>query len=319
MKVSVAEIHPHPGYEAHVAMNLSTDAGGKISITELQETIKAYKLAPGTTMEDIEIPGSEPGLTLKLRVITPAGLPENSPVILDIHGGGWVSGNLDIDNYRNIHLAEHTPCIVTSVEYRLATPDLPYPAQLMDCRAAYLWLRENAAKLGGDPERIGLHGTSAGGNLAAGLALYLRDHGERQPELTVLNCPALELGQTSVSKLQFGSLDAPGSQYYDEVNSIYIGRQSLGNPVPYYAMPSFCPDLHGLNPHMIVVAEYDPLRDDGLRYAFRLLEAGTPCELICAPRVTHGFCVIDQPLTRWTHNGVCAAFRREFGMSVIDY
>ena len=84
-------------------------------------------------------------------------------------------------------------------------------------------------------------------------------------------------------------------------------------------MPGFCPDFKYLKPRMVVVAEYDPLRDEGLSYALRLLEDGVPCEIICAPRVTHGFCVVDQPLTRWTHNGICAAFRREFGMPIIDY
>ena len=317
MKVAATELYPHPGYEGHVAMNLNTDAGGRISMEELQKAIKAYKLAPGTKMEDIEIPGPEEGQKLKLRVITPAGLPEKSPVILDIHGGGFVSGSVDIDNYRNIHLAEHTPCIVVSVEYRLATPELPYPAQLKDCRAAYLWLRENAQQLGGDPERIGVHGTSAGGNLSAALALYLRDHGERQPELTVLNCPGIAMGM-STSKRQFGQLGV-NDVYAQTIEAIYVGQENLGKPIPEYAMPSLCPDLRGLKPHMVVVAEYDPLRDEGLHYAMKLMEDGVPCELICAPRVTHGFCVVDQPLTRWTHNGICAAFRREFGMPVVDY
>jgi len=309
MKVKATELFPHPGYEAHTAMNLDTDAGGRVSMEALQQTIKQFKLAPGTRMEDMTIPGPEGG-QLKLRVITPAGLPERRPVILDIHGGGWVSGGLDIDNYRNIYLAEHTPCIVASVEYRLATRELPFPAQLMDCRAAYLWLRENAGALGGDPERIGVHGTSAGGNLSAGLALYLRDHGERQAELTVINCPALSLEMTN-SKRRFGLLGGAAG-YYDTAESIYTAPD--GGPVSYYAMPGVCPDPRGLGPHMVVVGEYDPLRDEGLKYALRLLDSGVPCEIICAPRVTHGFCVVDQPLTRWTHDGICASFRREFGM-----
>ena len=315
MNVSATKLFPHPGYENHIAMNLNTDAGGQVSLQELQNSIKSFKLAPGTEMKDIEIPGTEEGQQLKLRVITPAGLPENSPVILDIHGGGWVSGGLDIENYRNVYLAEHTPCIVVSVEYRLATRETPFPAQLLDCRTAYLWLRENAAQLGGDPERIGVHGTSAGGNLAAALALYLRDHGERQAELTVINCPATTMAMTN-SKRQFGML-SPAPEYAQSAESIYMNVN--GEPKSYYTMPGFCPDFKYLKPHMVVVAEYDPLRDEGLSYALRLLEDGVPCEIICAPRVTHGFCVVDQPLTRWTHNGICAAFRREFGMPIIDY
>ena len=154
MKVCVRELYPYPGYEDHVKMNIQTDEGGKVSMEELQAQIKAYKLGEGTTMRDFEIPGVEEGTTLKLRVITPANAPKPSPVVLDIHGGGFVSGNLDIDNYRNIAIAEATPCIVVSVEYRLATRELPFPAQLMDCHQAYLWLTRHAAEIGGDASAL---------------------------------------------------------------------------------------------------------------------------------------------------------------------
>ena len=315
MKVKATTIQPYPGYEAHVCMNLDTDAGGHVSMEKLQESIKAYKLGEGTTMEDITIPGTEEGQTIRLRVIKPAGLPEKAPVIMDIHGGGWVSGGLDIDNYRCISLAESTPCIVVSVEYRLATRELPYPAQLMDCHTAYTWLTRNAGRLGGDPERIGVHGTSAGGNLAAALALYLRNQGEQQPVLTCLVNPALSMEYTA-SKLQYGFLGQPGP-YYNSVETIYVGEP--GRPVDYYQMPGYCRDLRGLGPHMIIAAEYDPLRDEALEYAFNLLRQNVPCEIISAPRVTHGYCVVDQPLTRWTHHGIAASFRREFGMEIVDF
>ena len=316
MRVKSTILHPYPGYEAHTAMLLDTDAGGNVSMRELQESIKAYKLGPGTEMKDIMIPGPEEGQELRLHLIIPAGLPEKSPVILDIHGGGFVSGSVEIDNYRNIHLAEHTPCIVAAVEYRLATRDLPFPAPLMDCYAAYMWLREHAEEIGGDPARIGVHGTSAGGNFSAALALYLRDRGKPAPALTVLNVPSVS-PELTPSKLMFGTLGAPDSAYYDEVDTIY--HNPMGNPPNYYAFPAYCRDLRGLGPHMVVVAEYDPLRDEGLEYATRLLRAKVPCEIISAPRVSHGFCVVDQPLTRWVHNGICASFRREFGMEVVDF
>ena len=314
MKVQPTKIFPHPGYEGHVAMNLDT-GGEKVSMEELQKTIKAYTLGPGTEMKDIMIPGPEEGQEIRLHFIIPAGLPEKAPMVLDIHGGGFVSGSPEIDNYRCIAIAENTPCIVASVDYRLATRENSSMDQLMDCRAAYLWMKEHADEFGGDPDRIGLHGTSAGGNLSAGLALYLRDHGEPAPVLTVLNCPALD-PKISRSKLMFGGLGAPATTYFDEVDTIFLNPD--GQPYSYYSMPGYCPDLKGLGPHMVVVAEYDPLRDEGLDYATRLLACRVPCEIICAPRVTHGFCVIDQPLTRWTHKGVSASFRREFGMEPVD-
>lgn len=314
MKICVRELYPYPGYEAHIRMNLQTDEGGKVSMEEIQAQIKSYKLGEGTTMEDIQIPGVERGTFLKLRVITPATVSKPSPVVLDIHGGGFVSGNLDIDNYRNISIAEATPCIVVSVEYRLASRELPFPAQLLDCHQAYLWLTEHAAELGGDPKRIAVHGTSAGGSLAAGLALYLRDHGEQTPALTVLMNPEVGPGATA-SGLQMGYLGAK-TDYAHSPFAIYADMN--GEPVSYYAAPQQCPELSGLGPHMVVVSEYDPLRDSGLQYAMRLLAEQVPCEIYSAPRVTHGFCVIDQPLTRFVHRGIAGSLRREFGMEITE-
>lgn len=163
---------------------------------------------------------------------------------------------MDIDNYRNIYLAEHTPAIVVAVEYRLATPELGYPAQLMDCLCAFQWVHDHADELGGDPERLGVHGTSAGGNLAAGLALYIRDHGGPGIALTVLNCPALTLEQTD-SKLQLGTLGVPDAPYHQSVENIYT-KAYQGTTPPYYAMPAYAPTLVGLGPMSVVVGEYDP-------------------------------------------------------------
>ena len=314
MKVCVRELFPYPGYEDHVRMNIQTDEGGKVAMEEIQAKIKSYKLGEGTTMKDMEIPGVEEGTTIKIRVITPANAPKPSPVVLDIHGGGFVSGNLDIDNYRNISIAEATPCIVVSVEYRLATREIPFPAQLLDCHKAYIWLTEHAAEIGGDPKRIALHGTSAGGSLAAGLALYLRDNGEQAPALTVLMNPEVGPGVT-VSDLQMGFLGQK-TDYAHSPLAVYANIH--GQPLSYYAAPQQCPDLSKLGPHMVVVSEYDPLRDAGLNYGMRLLHDNVPCEIYCAPRVTHGFCVIDHPLTRWVHRGIAASLRREFGMEITE-
>ena len=314
MKVCVRELFPYPGYEDHVQMNLKTDAGGKISMEELQKKIQNCKLSEGTTMKDIEIPGVEPGTTLRLRVVTPASVPNPSPVVLDIHGGAFVGGNLDIDNYRNTLIAESTSCIVVSVEYRLASRECPFPAQLLDCHQAYIWLTGHAGEIGGDPNRIAVHGTSAGGSLSAALALFLRDSGEQTPALTVLMNPDVGPGITA-SDLQMGSLGHE-SDYFHNPFAIYADIH--GQPLSYYAAPKLCPDLSMLGPHMVVVSEYDPLRDAGLEYAMRLLHDNVPCEFYCAPRVTHGFCVVEHPLTRWVYRGIAASLRREFGMEISE-
>lgn len=316
MRVSYQRLTPYPGYEEHVAATLLTDESGAVDPGFFPRAIRPYQLGEGMTQEDIRTPGPHPGQTVRLRVFRPADRGENTPVIMDIHGGGFTSGALDTDNRRCVALARLSGCIAVSVEYRLVSDEVRFPEPLLDCHAAYLWLTENAKQLGGDPKRVGLHGTSAGGCLSAGLALYLRDRGEQTPALTVLSCPRLDIGPTS-SKLQFGPLKASRNPY-PEVGYVRYSGLDGGVLPPYYAIPSQCGDLRGLGPHMVITAEYDPLRDEGLRYAMRLLENGVPCELLSAPRVTHGFCAIDHPLTEWVHKGIAASFRREFHMTVTE-
>lgn len=307
----------YPGYEYHLNLydilaNGTPEEKEKANAAQ-QSYIKGYTLPEGMTMEDRKIPGTDPGTELKIRVYTPAGLPAKAPVVLEIHGGGWVGGSLDIDNYRCIYLAEHTPCIVVGVEYRLTTREVHFPAPLMDCYTALCWVHDHAEELGADPERIALHGTSAGGNLVGGLALYVRDHGGPRISLAVMNCPALT-AKTFPSTYQNAKYTlGSGGERRDSVEFLYVGGMD-GTAPSYYAMPGYCPDLAGLCPMYLVAAELDTLRDDAMEFAMRLLRDGVPCELVLAPRVGHGFCVVDHPLTRWVHDGICASLRREFGM-----
>lgn len=310
-------IKPYPGYEDHVCSNIGGPNGEKASMEEIQKSILGYKLGNGTTMEDKTIPGAENGPELNIRIIKPANLPEKAPVVIDFHGGGWVSGSNDIDNYRNITIAETTPCIVVGVEYRLCNAEVHFPAPLDDVVAAYKWVYQHAGEFGGDCDNLAIYGTSAGANLAGGLQLYLRDTNyESQPKLTVLNCPVIKRGP-SVSKTQLGTLGDPETKFAEDVD--YLFYPADGTTPSYYAFPGYCPDLSKLGPTMLILGEYDPLRNEGLEYATRLYEAGVPCELIVAPRVSHGFCVMDKPLTHWVHKGMCASLRREFGMEITEF
>ncbi len=314
------KVKPYPGYEYNVNLYTiiaeGTDEEKAAAREEQRRYISQYTLPEGMSMEDITIAGGD-GQDMKLRVYKPAGLPENAPILMEVHGGGWIGGNLDIDNYRCISLAAGTPCIVVGVDYRLSNAEVHYPAPLMDCYAALLWIEAHAAELGGDPGRIALHGTSAGANLCAGLALYVRDHSGPALSLVVLNCPPLYL-ESTYSKQQFPQFALNTMAKRDSAEAIYLGGYD-GKLPSYYAFPGYCTDLDGLGPHFIIVGEYDTLRDDGLMYARKLLEAGVPCEILSAPRVGHGFCVVDAPLTRWVHSGICASLRREFGMDIIDF
>lgn len=326
---------PHPEYAAYIEANshgfidVWTENGK--TCTKLhcdheptEEDLRAvelrmkilldYEMPDGMTMEDIQITGPD-GDPLRLRIYRPKNLPEKSPILMNVHGGGWIGGALDIDNSRAIALAQGTPCIVVSVDYRIARNGIHFPKPLQDCVCAYRWLCGHAEEIGGDSKRIALHGTSAGGNLCAGLALYLRDHGNQTPRLTVLNCAALYMDNAEgISAYQYQPVKAEGYNYAKSVMAQYLGGLD-GMAPSYYALPGLCPDVSGLGPHAVITAEYEWLRDDSFRYVTRLLRAAVPCEMILAPRVDHAFCAVDSArLTQWTHAGICMSLRREFGM-----
>ena len=310
------DIKSFPGYEDHLFSNLAgqTEEVKRRKAAHV-ESMLAYELPQGMTMEDRFIPGKEEGQKLQIRVFTPANLPEKAPIILDIHGGAFVAGSVDIDNARCIAIAKRVPAVVVSVEYRLAGADgISFPIPLEDCHTAYMYLYDHAAEFSGDSDKIGLHGSSAGATIAEGLALYLRDRNEPQPALTVLNCPALSLAlEESRSYHQLYQLRMGPANKALGAESAYLGGYN-GNTPSYYAFPAYAPDLGGLGAHMIIVGEYDTLRDTGLDYAQRLLRTGVPCEIYQAPRLGHCFTSAPHPFTDFTHDMMAWSFKREFGM-----
>ncbi len=309
-------IKPYKGYENHLTSCLAKkESEEELKAVQAQgKELMSYTLPEDMTMEDIEIDGPDEGQKITLRIYRPSGLAEKAPVVLEIHGGGWVGGNLEIDNYRCIELAKRTPCVVIGVAYRLSSKEVCYPKPLMDCYTALNYIADHADELGVDVGKIAVHGTSAGANLAAGLALYVRDFGGPAISLTVLNCPVLSMEyvhDTAFQQLKDYRMRAEKPD--ENVDYIYLGGYTEDTP-PIYAFPGYCKDLTGLGPHMVVIGEYDTLRGDGMRYVKSLLEAGVPCEAILAPRVGHGFCTVKQPLTEWVHEGIAMSLRREFDM-----
>ncbi len=282
---------------------------------ELNRLADQFQIPEGMKIEDRMIPVDEAGTERNIRIFTPAGAGEKTPVIMSLHGGGWRQGDLELDTFRCCALAERIPAIVITVDYRLVDgKEIVYPIPLMDCYHAFCWIFEHAAEFRGDPERIGLTGNSAGANLAEGVSLYSRDHNGPRSVFTALVCPPLSVDFTKTAAYH---------QWYDyKVGKAtpqlfaepgYLGGYN-GYPVPYYAFPMYCQDLAGLEPHMVVAAEYDALRDDGLRYAYRLLEHGVQCEIYCAARVGHCYNRIPHPYSDLLHDLMAAAFQREFHM-----
>jgi len=235
-------------------------------------------------IEDRDIPG--PVGDLPVRIYTPAG-DEPFPVLLYFHGGGFVVCNLDTHETICRLLSSQAECIVISVDYRLA-PEHPYPAAVEDCLAATRWAAEHAETLGGDPARIAVAGDSAGGNLATVVALRARDEGGPQLSAQLLVYPITDHYE-------------PGTPSYTEnAEGFFLTRNGmmwffdhyLGDDVERddpHVFPLRANSLEGLPPALLITAEYDPLRDEGVRYAERLREAGVDTVHLSCDGMIHGF------------------------------
>lgn len=252
---------------------------------------------------DIELkiyrPKTEPGVKL--------------PVIMNVHGGGFTSGSYENDNGRATTLAMGVPAVVVSLNYRLA-PEFRFPDPLMDCLAVWNWIYETAAeKLGGDPERMGLYGTSAGGCLCAGLAFYIRDHGGPEIKLNALNTPVLGLGPTlSAKQMRYGAPILKGDKLASKIR-LYCNDLN-GQTPSYYAVPNMACDYSELPPTLVVAAEFDPLRDQSMEYVQNLLKDAIPVELYLMPRCVHGFNAKACDVSDWLWRGVIMSFQQEFGL-----
>jgi acetyl esterase/lipase len=247
----------------------------------------------GVAVRDEYVPGPEGAPDVHLRIFTPERVAAPAAVY-DVHGGGFVLGSIDIFDTLNLRLARDLGVVVVTVEYRLA-PEHPYPAPLEDCYAGLVWTAKNAAELGIDPDRIVIHGESAGGGLCAGLALLARDRGGPQIAFQFLAIPELD-----------DRLDTPSMQAFTDTPiwsrpkavvswDSYLGAGKRGGPdVPVYAAPARATDLAGLPPAYVSVMEFDPLRDEGLAYAQRLMQSGVSVELHAFPGTFHGSSMIEQ-------------------------
>jgi acetyl esterase len=223
---------------------------------------------------------------LPIRVYEPLQSARPGPALLYFHGGGFVTGNIAICDAFSRALANRSGCTVVAVNYRKA-PEHKFPVPLDDCYAAACWLFANAAHLGIDAARIGVVGDSAGGTLAAAVALRARD--ERGPRLAyqVLIYPAVSYGWDTPSALAYGEglgLERATMRYFWQH---YVRNEADG--VHPYCSPLLAPRHDGLPPALIVAAEHDPLRDDAARYAARLHESGVAVKHIVYDGMIHGF------------------------------
>jgi acetyl esterase len=240
----------------------------------------------GMTIADRMVPGPPGAPDVCVRIYRPADRSGPVPGLLDIHGGGFAMGTIDMEHAGAARLVRELGIVVAVVEYRLA-PENPFPAGLEDCYAALTWVADSAAELGIDLDRLGVFGQSAGGGLSAALALLARDR--RGPGLCFqfLGIPELDDRLDTGSMQQF--VDTP---VWNRPNAVLSWKYYLGDnwngEVSPYAAPARATDLSGLPAAYISTMEFDPLRDEGIQYAVRLLEAGVTVELHQFPGTFHG-------------------------------
>ncbi|MFF8293827.1 alpha/beta hydrolase [Streptomyces sp. NPDC016309] len=215
-----------------------------------------------------------------VRVYRPHGA---QGAIVWLHGGGGVFGDLDTEHPWAARIAALSGAVVVSVGYRLA-PEHPFPAAFDDAYAALLWTAAHSEELGVDPERIAVGGHSAGGGIAAGVALRARDEQGPPIRFQLLNQPGLDDRQETWSARTF--TDTP---WMTRAKVGASWRHYLGSaPATPYAAPARAADLSGLPPAHITTAELCPNRDEDITYALRLLQAGVPVELHQWPGTFHG-------------------------------
>jgi acetyl esterase len=260
---------------------------------------------PGADVEYVEDFDAD-GVPVRLYRPT-SGTP--LPLLVFLHGGGWMFGDLDTHDSMTRHLAAASGCAVLGVGYRLA-PEHKFPAGLDDAMTAIEWARRSAERLGCDPARIALGGESAGGNLTAAATLRLRDEGKPQPRFQLLIHPATDL---SFSLPSFAEVAAPGlsKSYLDACREYYLGDVPESDPL---ASPLRAESHADLAPAIVLTASEDPLRDDGEYYAAALVRAGVETLAQRLPGLPHGFqfLPITIPAVRAANDLIGGLVRRYF-------
>jgi acetyl esterase len=240
---------------------------------------------PMAEVRELQLPA--PAGPLRARLYVPFGArPAPRPMLVYFHGGGWVVGGLDTHDSACRFLAAHSGAAVLSPTYRLA-PEHPFPAAVEDADAAYRWAVEHAGELGADPERIGVGGDSAGGNLAAGISIAMRDTGGPRPAMQLLIYPATEAIDPRPSRSLFSEGFILTQADIDLCERHYLPDKSMG----YDQLASVlrAPDHSDLPPTYLATAGFDPLRDEGEEYAERMRDAGVRVAVRRHPGLVHTF------------------------------
>ena len=298
-------------------LDLETLDEARAGLLELVVPLNERVDGTGVTITDHEVAGPEGAGPVCVRVYTPAGTAPATgrPALLDIHGGGFVLGSIEMEHGFAVAVARELGAIVVAVDYRLA-PEHPFPAGVEDCFAALKWMHDAAPELGIDAQRIGVGGQSAGGGLTAATVLLARDRGGPPVCFQFLGIPELDHRLETASMRSF--VDTPFWHRPNAIKSweMYLGPDHDGDVSPY-ASPAIADDLRDLPPAYVTTMEFDPLRDEGIVYAMRLMEAGVCVELHSFPGTFHGSSLVPgAAVSKRGHDELLVALRR--GLQIDD-
>jgi len=290
--------------------DLADIAQARAGLAGLIAPLNASVDTSGIVITDHQVPRADGAAAILVRVYAPEGnAPAGGrPALLDIHGGGFCVGDIDMEHGFAAGVARELGVVIATPEYRLA-PEHPFPAGVDDCYAALRWLHAQAATLGLDTARIGVGGQSAGGGLAAATVLLARDRGGPAVCFQFLGIPELDHRLETASMRAF--VDTPMWHRGNAEQSwrFYLGPEpGLVSP---YASPAIAEDLSGLPPAYVTTMEFDPLRDEGILYALRLMEAGVTVELHSFPGTFHGSAALPTAaVSRRASHELVVALRR---------
>ncbi len=296
-------------------MNFNDLPTARAASKQMMAVMKAQMpVIPGVITEDRTIPGPNGSLNVTIRIYRPEKQAGSLPALLWIHGGGYMLGDIDQEDFTAKQFTLAGECIVVSVEHRLA-PEHPYPAPLEDCYAALKWLSSHADELGIDRSRIAVGGASAGGGLAAGLAILARDRAEVKTIFQLLVYPMINDCNTTPA-----SDTLPDALFWTRENNLigwrsYLGCEPGREGISCYAAAFRATNLEGLPKAYITVGGLDLFAQEDIDYSRRLIAASVPTELHVYPGGCHAFDMlvpgadITKRFTADIHNALKRALR----------